>query len=99
MSSAHDVQGYEYVSRPYDDVSELFQRDAMGVFQRATTDAMVRAEPLVSTLRAGIGPVELGVDVMVSVSSIEHEANTPFGPRTPGTCRSGRTWPPGRPRS
>jgi hypothetical protein len=82
MSSAHDVQAYEYVSRPYDDVSERFQRDALGVFQRATTDAMVRAQTLVSTLRAGIGPVELGVDVIVSVASIAHEANTPFGPRT-----------------
>jgi hypothetical protein len=80
--SRHEVRAYEYVNRPYDRVSEVLRLDAVGVFQRATASATSRARALVSTLRANVGPVELGADVVVRVSSVEVESSAPHGPRT-----------------
>jgi hypothetical protein len=82
MSRAHEVRAYEYVNRPYERVSEVLRLDAIGVFQRATASATARARALVSTLRASFGPVELGADVVVRVTSIEEERDAPNGPRT-----------------
>src|SRR6185312_15822811 len=61
MSIAHEVRGYDYVNRPYERVSEALRLDAIGVFQRATASATARARALVSTMRANVGPLELGV--------------------------------------
>jgi hypothetical protein len=82
MSNAYDLRVYEYVNRPYDRVSEVLKRDAIGVFRRATASATARARSLVSTMRASVGPVELGADVDVQVSSVEEERDAPLGPRT-----------------
>ena len=81
MSTAHEVQAYAYVSRPYPGVSALLRSDAIGVFQRATLTATARARSLVSTLRASIGPLELGADVVVRVTSVEEERDAPLGPK------------------
>ena len=82
MSSSYEVRAYEYVNRPYDRVSELLRLDAVGVFQRATASATARARALVSTLRANFGPLELGADVLVQVTSVEEQRDAPLGPRT-----------------
>jgi hypothetical protein len=80
--AAQEVRVYEYVNRPYERVSETLRLDAVGVFQRATASATARARALVSTMRATLGPVELGADVLVRVTSVEAEPDAPLGPRT-----------------
>ena len=80
--SSQEVRVYEYVNRPYERVGEVLRLDAIGVFQRATASATARARALVSTMRANLGPVELGADVVVRVTSVEEERDAPLGPRT-----------------
>lgn len=80
--STQSLHVYEYVSRPYESVSEVLRLDAVGLFQRATASASVRARALVSTMRASIGPIELGVEVVVRVTAVEVERNAPRGART-----------------
>ena len=80
--SSQEVHVYQYVNRPYARVSEVLRLDAIGVFQRATASATARARALVSTMRANFGPVEIGADVVVRVTSVEEEHQTPLGPRT-----------------
>ncbi len=80
--SSQEVRVYEYVNRPYAHVSEILRLDAIGVFQRATASATVRARALISTMRASFGPLELGADVVVRVTSVEEERDAPLGPRT-----------------
>jgi hypothetical protein len=80
--SAHVLHVYEYVNRPYERVSSVLRLDAIGVFQRATASATARARALVSTMRATVGPVELGADVVVRVTSVEEAPDAPRGPRT-----------------
>jgi hypothetical protein len=80
--SAHVVRVYEYVNRPYEAVGELLKLDAVGVFQRATASATARARALVSTMRASVGPLELGVEVVVRVTAVQEAPRAPYGPRT-----------------
>jgi hypothetical protein len=80
--STHALHVYEYVNRPYANVSSLLKLDAIGVFQRATASATARAKALVSTMRATVGPVELGADVLVRIDGVEESPDAPRGPRT-----------------
>jgi hypothetical protein len=82
------VHAYEYVNRPYEGVGEVLRLDPMGIFQRATVSASVRAEALATTLRANVGPVEFGANAVVEVTSVEEGPHAPLGPRT----RLGLTW-------
>jgi hypothetical protein len=82
MSQGQEVRAYEYVNRPYERVSEMLRLDAVGVFQRATASATARARAIVSTMRARFGPLELGADVVVRVTSVEEDRDAPLGPRT-----------------
>jgi hypothetical protein len=88
MSTAHEIQAYEYVNRPYEAVGAVLRLDPLGIFQRATVSASVRAEALATTLRANVGPVEFGADAVVEVTSVEEGPHAPLGPRT----RLGLTW-------
>jgi hypothetical protein len=82
MSSSPEVRAYAYVNHPYERVTEALKLDAIGVFQRATASATVRARALVSTLRTSVGPLELGADVEVRVTSVEEDRGGSLGPRT-----------------
>ncbi len=82
MSVPQEVHVFAYVNRPYAKVRDVLKRDAMGVFQRATAGAAARAEALAPTLRAHIGPLELGAEVAVEITWIEDERSTPMGPAT-----------------
>jgi hypothetical protein len=81
MNHAQGIRVYAYVNRPYERVAEVLRLDAIGVFQRATASATARARALVSTLRANVGPLELGADVVVRVLGLEEDRDAPFGPR------------------
>ncbi len=82
MKNSREVRAYEYVNRPYERVSEALKLDAVGVFQRATASATARARALASTIRASVGPLEVGADVAVRVISVEEDRGAPLGPRT-----------------
>lgn len=81
MDESRQVRAYAYVNRRYELVAEMLRLDAVGVFQRATASATARARSLVSTMRANIGPIEIGADVVLRVRGIEESAG-PLGPTT-----------------
>jgi hypothetical protein len=80
--SANEVHSYAYVNRPYERIAPVLKLDAIGVFQRATASAKVRANALLSTIRANVGPLELGADVVVRVTGVEETREGPLGAAT-----------------
>ena len=80
--SHHPIRCYEYVTCPYEKVSGALRRDALGVFQRATTAAATRAKSLVSSLHIDIGGVDVGADAVIVVRSMVEHLNPP-GIHTP----------------
>jgi hypothetical protein len=73
------VRCYNYVNRPYKDVREVFHRHPLDLLHRATSSAAARARPLVSTLHAPIGAIEVGVDVHVHVRGVTDEKSPADG--------------------
>ena len=80
MSEPRELRCYEYVNVGYDAVREALQRDAAGIFQRATATATSRAHELGSTLRVSVGAVEIGADVEIAVRQV-NEKLSPLGDR------------------
>ena len=81
MSERRELHCYQYVNVPYEKVRDALARDATGIFQRATATAASRAHELVSTLRVGVGALEIGADVKIEVPAI-HEKASALGDRT-----------------
>jgi hypothetical protein len=77
MSETHAIHCYEYVNRPYGAVSEALVKDAVGLFERATTSATGRAHSLVSTLKVRIAGFEVGKKVVVEVKRVDRHAHAP----------------------
>ncbi len=77
MTDAHRIHCYEYVNRPYEQVSEALVLDAVGIFQRATVGATGRAAKLVSTLKVDIAGVEVGKDVVIHVTRVNARGAAP----------------------
>jgi hypothetical protein len=80
MSEPRELRCYEYVNVPYERVRDVLERDAGGLFQRATTTAAARAQALVATLRVDIGALEIGADIQIAVRSVG-EKLSPLGDR------------------
>jgi hypothetical protein len=80
MSEPRELHCYEYVNVEYDKVRDALGRDAVGIFQRATTLATTRARELASTLRVSIGALEVGTDVKIEVCAI-HDNVSALGDR------------------
>ena len=74
MSEAHRIHCYEYVNRPYEEVSEALVLGAVGIFQRATSSAAVRATSLVSKLKVTVAGLEVGKNVVVRVLRVDRHA-------------------------
>ncbi len=70
MSDPRQLHCYEYVNVAYDKVREALSRDAVGLFQRATTSAASRAHDVASTLRLTVGALEIGADVTIQVHAV-----------------------------
>jgi hypothetical protein len=81
MSDPKELRCYEYVTVPYERVRDALQRDAAGIFQRATVTAAARAQELVATLRVAIGALEIGANVAIEVRSAT-EKQSALGDRT-----------------
>jgi hypothetical protein len=67
------VRIYQYVNRPYGAVRELFRLRPAELFQRATTSAAARARALAASLHAGVGGVDVGVDVRIHVQGVRDD--------------------------
>ena len=77
MSTANEIHCYEYVSRPYEVVSEALVVDPLGLFQRATHGAAGRADALLSKLKLRVAGFELGKNVVIRVKHITAEGRAP----------------------
>lgn len=75
--SAEIIQSYEYVSHPYEKVSEALVHDAVGLFQRATLTASSRADALVAKLNVKIAGFDVGRNVVVHVLKTNQHASAP----------------------
>jgi hypothetical protein len=73
---------YDYVNAPYARVREALTRDAVAIFQRATTAAAGRAGEIGATLRIELGPIQVGVDVKVDIRSTREEVDALGDPST-----------------
>jgi hypothetical protein len=81
MSEPRALRCYQYVNVPYERVRDAFRRDAVGIFHRATVAATSRAAEVVSTLRVGIGALEVGADVEIERREMR-EKTSALGDRT-----------------
>jgi hypothetical protein len=79
---SRELRCYDYVNRSYPRVREAIGGDAQGIFHRATQAAASRAEALVSTLRASVGPIDIAADIAIEVDPPVDERNPLGGERT-----------------
>jgi hypothetical protein len=70
MSEPRELRCYDYVNVPYERVRDAFERDAGGIFQRATMTAASRAAELMATLRVGVGALEIGTGIKIDVCNV-----------------------------
>jgi hypothetical protein len=73
MSEPRKLRCYEYVNRPYERVRALLRDRGHELFQHATSTAASRADSLVSTLRVGVGGIEIGVDAKIQIRGTRDE--------------------------
>jgi hypothetical protein len=73
MSKPRTLHCYDYVPVPYPTVREALRRDALEIFQRATRSAAARAGEIGATLKAGVGPIEVGVDAKIEIRGVTDE--------------------------
>lgn len=73
-----ELRVYDYVAAPFDRVSELLRRDALGLFQRATAAAAGRAETVAARLQVGIGALQVGTAIEIIIRQIV-DGKSPFG--------------------
>ena len=81
MSERRELHCYQYVNVPYEKVRDALKTDATGIFRRATATAASRAHELVSTLRVGVGALQIGADIDIEVRGV-HEKASALGDRT-----------------
>jgi hypothetical protein len=82
MPESREVRCYEYVSVPYEQVSDLLRSDAKTIFSRATASTADRVRELVATLRLNVGPLEVGVEVRLQLTLMADELSATGEPRT-----------------
>src|ERR1700676_552381 len=75
MSDPRQLHCYQYVNVDYDKVRDALARDAVGIFQRATTSATSRARELASTLRVTVGALEIGTDITIAVRAMNDKVS------------------------
>ncbi len=62
---------FDYVNHPYEKIRDLLADDALSVFQSATKTAADDARSLASELHLNIAGIDLGTDIVISVSNIQ----------------------------
>ncbi|MCA9704574.1 MAG: hypothetical protein KDK70_01855 [Myxococcales bacterium] len=76
--SRRPIRCFEYVNAPYDRVAELVRRDPLALFRAATEVASTRAESVAVGLRVGVGGMEVGTEVAITIVGVHDEQ--PHGP-------------------
>jgi hypothetical protein len=79
MVTRRELHFFDYVNRPFTAVRDALRSDPLGLFTRATAGAAKRAHALVTTLRAGMGGLEIGRDVVVEILGIHDGRDPMFG--------------------
>jgi hypothetical protein len=79
MAQPHELRCYDYVNGPYAKVRDALRADLGGIFERATKSAAGRAHALAATLKVGVGPLEIGTDVVIEVVGVEEREEGPAG--------------------
>lgn len=64
---------YDYATVPYEEVRALLETNALGLFQRATLTAAERAKLLGASLRAKLGPIDIGAEVQIRILRVTEE--------------------------
>ena len=73
MSEPRKLRCYQYVNRSYGAVRELLRLQASSLFERATTSAAARASAVGASLHAGMGAIDVGVEVRIHVHAVRDE--------------------------
>ena len=73
MKTRREIRCYDYVNHRYDAVREALTRDALTVFQSATTAAASRAQSVAAALHVDISGMGITTDINISVKKIEEE--------------------------
>lgn len=82
MSTGREIRCYDYVNHPYAQVRDALSKDALAIFQAATTAATSRARSIASELRVDIGGIGVEADIAISVKKIEEQASEMTAPVT-----------------
>jgi len=75
MAQPQTIRGYQYLTRPYEEVRPLLLRDPLDLLQRATTSASARVGALATSLRVKLGSLEVSVDVRLYIRGIREEGS------------------------
>lgn len=70
MTRRHELRCFDYVNRPYEQVSAALLHDALAIFERATRSAADRAHELGAELRARIGAIEIATEIDIAVTPV-----------------------------
>ena len=71
MSKGPEIDVYDYVNHPYEQVRDALSKDAPAVFQSATKAAASRAQSVACELRVDIGGIAVEADIRVCAKNIE----------------------------
>lgn len=83
MSAPREIRCYQYVARPYSNVSELLRSDPVAFLRRATAAAATRAEHLVAQMKVEIAGLEIDRDVTLDVTVGDPSKKPPAAPALP----------------
>ena len=72
MAKPNIVRSYDYVNHPYDKVKDALSSNAETVFRNATRTAASRAQNVASELHVSIAGFEVGTDIALQITKVEH---------------------------
>jgi hypothetical protein len=82
MTKRHELRCYDYVNRPYEEVSSALSGNAAHIFERATHSAATRATDLGAELRVRIGAIEIATEVDIAIVPIADQRSPDGKPAT-----------------
>jgi len=80
--NGREIRCYDYVNHPYERVRDALSKDALTIFQVATTSAASRARSVATELHVDVGGVGIKADVKVQIKNVEEKVNTIPSPAT-----------------
>lgn len=90
--SEREVRNGQSVDRPYATVKDAISKDALGLFQSATTSASLDAQVPDATLNATFGGHDVHRDVRIEITSFDTSGRPPSALALPGIAVAFRWW-------